>query len=160
MKVIRWLDENLEEFMMIILLVLIALIMMAQVIMRYIFNSSMSWPEECCRYLWIVTTCFSLGYVVKRNNALKVEVVMEILAKPVRKVVEFLIDVCMTLLHAYMTYYSYESMLSIQASGQLSPAMRMPMWILYFFLMVGFLLGTIRYVEHLIRTGIGGKDAC
>ena len=160
MKMIRWLDENLEEFIMIILLILIACIMMAQVIMRYVFSSSMSWPEECCRYLWIATTCFSLGYVVKKDNALKVEVVMELLAKPVRRVVEFIIDVLMMVLHGYMAYHTFLSMVSMKAAGQLSPAMRMPMWILYFLLGVGFLLGTIRYAEHLIRKGKGGETAC
>lgn len=160
MKLIRWLDENLEEFVMIILLILIACIMMAQVVMRYVFASSMSWPEECCRYLWIATTCFSLGYVVKKDNALKVEVIMEFLAKPVRRAVETVINVLMMILHGYMAYHTFLAMETMRQTGQLSPAMRMSMWLLYLLLAGGFLLGTFRYAEHLIRQGKGGETTC
>lgn len=44
MKCIKWLDDNLEDFLMVLLLIGISVIMMLQVIMRYVFSSSMSWP--------------------------------------------------------------------------------------------------------------------
>lgn len=145
MKILKWLNKNLEGSLMIALLILISLTMMAQIIMRYIFHASMSWPEEACRYMWIASTCFSLGYVTKNNSALKVDVVMTILPKKISKFLGMIIDIFLLILHGYMTVYSFITMQMIIRSGQLSPAMRMPMWILYLILTVGFALGTFRY---------------
>ena len=46
MKILKWLDENLEAFICGCLLSVLSVIMMLQVIMRYIFSTPLSWPEE------------------------------------------------------------------------------------------------------------------
>lgn len=92
MKCIKWLDDNLEDFLMVLLLIGISVIMMLQVIMRYVFSSSMSWPEEACRYCWIVTTCLSIGYCTKKKCALRVEVLLDLLPGIGKKIVNLLID--------------------------------------------------------------------
>jgi len=43
MRVLRWFDKHFEESLMMISLWAIVVIMGAQVIMRYIFSSSISW---------------------------------------------------------------------------------------------------------------------
>ena len=53
MKIIRWLDDNLEEALLIALLVTMTLLMGLQVFSRYILNASLSWSEELTRYLFI-----------------------------------------------------------------------------------------------------------
>lgn len=53
MKIIRWLDDNLEEALLIALLVMMTLLMGLQVFSRYILNASLSWSEELTRYLFI-----------------------------------------------------------------------------------------------------------
>lgn len=158
MKILKWLDKNMEGFCMIVLLVLISCIMMAQIVMRYVLHASMSWPEEACRYMWIASTCFSMGYVVKHNIALKVDVVMTILPQNIAGLFTKIIDAGLLLLHGYMTFYSYITMRAIIAARQLSPAMRMPMWILYLFLMTGFAFGTFRYGQVVYTEFKGGKS--
>ena len=45
-KALQWLDENLEEVLLVIALAAMAVIMGIQVIARYIFGASHSWSEE------------------------------------------------------------------------------------------------------------------
>ena len=52
-RFLKWLDEDLEETLLMILLVAISVVMMAQVVMRYFFRQSMSWPEEFCRFCFV-----------------------------------------------------------------------------------------------------------
>ena len=52
-KVIHWLDENLEECILILLLIGMTLIMGIQVFSRYVLGMSLSWSEELTRYLFI-----------------------------------------------------------------------------------------------------------
>ena len=44
-KFLKWLDEDLEESILMLLLIAISVVMMAQVVMRYCFRQSMSWPR-------------------------------------------------------------------------------------------------------------------
>lgn len=45
-KTLHWLDENLEEFALVILLIGMTLIMGIQVFCRYALGMSLSWSEE------------------------------------------------------------------------------------------------------------------
>ena len=65
MKVIRWLDDNLEEVMLIVLLICMVLAMGMQVAARYIFNRSLSWSEELTQYLFVWAAFISVSYCVK-----------------------------------------------------------------------------------------------
>ena len=54
-KILHWLDENLEEFILVIFLIAMTLIMGIQVFCRYVLGMSLSWSEELTRYLvWIL----------------------------------------------------------------------------------------------------------
>ena len=53
MRIVKWLDDNLEEFFMIILLITLTCVMMLQVVMRYVFKTPLSWAEEACRYCFV-----------------------------------------------------------------------------------------------------------
>jgi len=67
MKVLRWLDDHLEEYILAVLLVTISCVMMLQIIMRYIFNSSLPWPEELTRYCFVWSGFLGIGYSIKRE---------------------------------------------------------------------------------------------
>ena len=51
---LKWLDENLEEFLMVALLIAMTVIMGIQVFARYALGASLSWSEELTRYLFIL----------------------------------------------------------------------------------------------------------
>lgn len=50
-RVFHWLDENLEEFLLVIGLIAMTLIMGIQVFCRYVLGMSLSWSEELTRYI-------------------------------------------------------------------------------------------------------------
>ncbi len=60
-KTLSWLDNNLEEVILLVLLGALSLVMMVQVIMRYVFQSPMSWAEEFCRYCFVYSGLLSAG---------------------------------------------------------------------------------------------------
>ena len=55
MKVLKWLDNNLEQAILLILLCGMTLVMGAQIIARYAFSASLSWSEEITRYMFIIS---------------------------------------------------------------------------------------------------------
>ena len=57
-RVFHWLDENLEEFLLVIGLIAMTLIMGIQVFCRYVLGMSLSWSEELTRYIFHLVRFF------------------------------------------------------------------------------------------------------
>ena len=74
-KILHYLDEYLEEFLMVIFLIAMTLIMGIQVFSRYILGMSLSWSEEITRYLFIWSAFLSVSlytdFSTKRKIALE-----------------------------------------------------------------------------------------
>ena len=51
-KTLHWLDENLEEFLLVVMLAAMTLIMGIQIFSRYALGESLSWSEEVTRFLF------------------------------------------------------------------------------------------------------------
>ena len=151
MKVIRWLDDNLEEFLMVLLLFGIALVMILQVVTRYVFNYSMSWSDELVRY-FLVWSCFlSVSFCVKKRISIKIDSLLHAMperAKPWLRAVRHLIILifCILMIPFAVTYIR-----QAVASGATSAAMQIPMYYIQSAPLVGFLLLAVRSLQALIR---------
>lgn len=151
MKVTKWLDEHLEEVFLAVLLVIIAFVSLIQVIIRKVpWIPSLTWAEEFCRFCWIWSVFISLPYTIRMGNMLRVGVLLDLLPNAVRRTVNIIIDGIVMASMAMMAYYSVALVRDIKASGELSPAMLWPMWVIYSMMLIGFVLGTIRAVQQII----------
>ena len=65
-KILHWLDENLEEFILVIFLIAMTLSMGIQIFCRYVLGMSLSWSEELTRYLFIWCGFLSVSYCSKK----------------------------------------------------------------------------------------------
>src|SRR5690625_7550199 len=74
MSILRWLDKHLEEYILVILSIFTVVIIFSQVVLRYIFNSSLPWSEEIARYAFICLIYVGVSYGVKRQKHLSVDV--------------------------------------------------------------------------------------
>ncbi|MGE4276973.1 MAG: TRAP transporter small permease [Lawsonibacter sp.] len=154
-----WLDNDLEESILMVLLVAISVVMMAQVVMRYCFHQSMSWPEEFCRFCFVYSGFISIGYCVRRGKMLKVDILVGFFPMKMQKIVDILGQLVTLIFFAYMTYYAFLSTKASMAGGMKSPALELPLWILYASVFLGSSLGVIRQIEELIRLFFGRKAA-
>lgn len=65
-------------------------IMTAQVIARYVFNSSLIWAEELCRYILIWQTFLFIGMAYSRGELVAVDIIPDLLTPKVRFVLKLL----------------------------------------------------------------------
>ena len=72
-KVIHWLDEYFEEFLMVLFLAAMTIIMGIQVFSRYILGISLSWSEEITRYLFIWSAFLSVSLCTKKCISIKID---------------------------------------------------------------------------------------
>lgn len=152
MNALKWLDENFEKFILVILLTLMILIMGVQVVARYIFNSSLSWSEELTRYLFVWSAFLSLPYTIKTNIALKIDQLFTVLPEGVKKVLWVVGYVLMFVFFTFMFKNAFGVVQSSINSGQRSPALGLPMYLIQLSSLVGFGLAIIRTLQALILT--------
>lgn len=153
MSVIKWLNEHFEESIMILLLATISTVMMTQIVARTLF-SSMTWPEEFARYCYIWTVFLSLGYTIKKGNMLRVGLLMDLLPHKLRKSLEIVTNIIMLVLFIILFRYAIIYTAKIKLSGQSSPAMRIPMWIMYMSTVIGFGLASLRMLQEIVSNFI------
>ena len=150
MKIGKWLDEHLEETIMVALLVIISIVSLLQVIIRKIpWIPSLTWAEEFCRFCWIWSVFISLPYTIRIQNMLRVSVLVDLLPGKARKVVNIIVDIIVMGSMALLAYHSWFLVGNIKASSELSPAMLWPMWIIYSMMLIGFALATIRSIQQI-----------
>lgn len=151
MKAIKWLDDHFEESLLVILLVVIFSVSLIQVIIRNIpWLASLQWAEEFCRFCWIWSVFLSLPYTIRKSNMLRVSVLLDVLPGNLRKAINIVVDLIVTASMALLTVYSVLVFKGVLSSGEASPAMLWPMWIVYIVMLIGFALGAVRGLQQTI----------
>jgi TRAP-type C4-dicarboxylate transport system permease small subunit len=123
--------------------ILVATLM--QVIWRYVFNSPFMWTEELARDLGIWLVMLSVSVVLKEKRHLGFDIMPE-KWKPALD----LITNAAVLFFSISLFVSSIHFVQVSA-GRESPAIRMPLWILYSALPVGLALLLIFAVHGSIR---------
>ncbi|HPL99063.1 MAG TPA: TRAP transporter small permease, partial [Bacillota bacterium] len=75
---------------------------------------------------------------------------MDLLPQKLRKRIEIIVNVIMLVLFVILLRYSIIYTGKVKSSGQFSPAMHLPMWIMYMSTIIGFALAALRMVQEII----------
>lgn len=150
MKLCKFLDEYLELYLCIFLMSSMTVILFVQVVMRYVFQSSLSWSEELARYLFVWLIYLGISYGAKIRKHIKIDAALGLFPVGLRPYVVILGDLIFLCFSVYICYLSYGLVQKQIMIGQTSPAMRMPMWVLYTAPLVGFGLVALREVQTLL----------
>lgn len=149
MSFLKWLNNKLEETLMMIMLALICIIMGVSVISRYVLNDSLSWAEEICRYLFIWSAFLSASLCLKKRSSIKIDMLMVALPKPIQRLLLILGDLIMLVFFCYMLYGGWTVSVMMYTRNQTSPALLLPMWIVYGASVAGFSLSIVRLLQRL-----------
>ena len=158
LKGLRWLDDHFEECILFTIVWAIALISFIQIIMRYALGSSLSWPEELNRYLFVWFAYISLSYAVRYSCHTRIDI-FETLKPALKKPLSVVCDLGLVFFCLYLMRPGYTVVTQLLASGQTSSAMNLPMWIVYLSLFLGLILTLLRILEKYIKLALNRKSA-
>lgn len=158
MKFLKWIEENVEEFVMCILLIAMACIMFVQIICRFVFSNSLGWSEELTRYLFVWSTFLSISYCIRKNLSIRIDLIVESLPKTAKVIFYVIVDVVMLAVFAYLVQPAFTYLQRTIENHQLSTAMQIPMAIVYAAPLVGFVLSVIRAAQDIFLQ-VTGKTA-
>ena len=150
MKFLRLLNDKLEMSICIVLMSGMAILLAIQVFMRYVMSASLSWSEELARYMFIWLIYLGISYGAKIMKHIKIDASLGLFPVRIRPYIVIVGDVVFLLFSIYITYSAYTLVMRQIRFGQTSPAMGIPLWIVYAAPMVGFFLTAIREIQTII----------
>lgn len=150
MKIIRWFDRHIEELLLTIFSSIMVAVIFLQVVMRQ-FDNSLSWSEELARYCFIWLVYLGISYGVKKQRHIKVDVVLVMLKEKGKVLLNIISNVLFIVFSIFVIYYGYDIASKLLAFGQKSPALQIPMGLVYMATPIGMGLTLIRLIQNLLK---------
>ena len=100
----------------------------------------------------------SIGCTIRMKNILRVDLILEMLPKTIHKIAELVLDLVNVVLYAFLCKCSISVVQNVQVSGQTSPALEIPMYLIYMIIPVGFALASLRSVQKIYFDLTGKND--
>ncbi|WP_088105783.1 TRAP transporter small permease [Halalkalibacter urbisdiaboli] len=163
MKVFKWLDDHIEEVILVVLSIVMVSVIFLQVVMRYVFGSSLSWSEELARYSFIWIVYVGISYGVKKQRHIKVDLLLLAFKDKGRIILNIIANLLFLAFAIFVIRYGYDIASKLLAFGQRSPANQIPMGYIYMAAPVGMGLTALRLIQNLIKQfkallGKGGTE--
>ncbi len=129
---------------------LMCLAVLTTIVYRFILQEPMLWAEELSRYLMIVGIFVAMPVAIRDHVHLGVDMFIAKLPGRMHMIAKFISD-CITLA-AYIAICiaCYMFLERTLAGSQMSPAMHIPMAIMYGIIFFGFVTGTISQIMNMI----------
>ena len=147
-KVFRWLDDSLEETLMVITLILMTVIMGIQVFSRYALGAFLSWSEELTRYLFVWEGFLSVSYCTKKCISIKIEQFVAMFPRRGKAIFKLVNHTFELIFFFYLIPFAVKYLISAVESGQVSPACHIPMYYVQAAPLVSFVLVAIRIMQR------------
>ena len=132
------------------------LILLAQVIMRYVFSRPLTWSEEAARFIFVYVSFIGISYAYRQKGHIRMKVVVNLFPQAVRRGLEVLINLGTIALFCYMIPFSFR-FIGIQA-GVKATATHIPMSIVYTALPLGMALSCVRLLISSLRIVWGEEE--
>ena len=150
-KILRRLDEHLDEVLCGGFMATIAVVIFIQVIMRYVFHNSLSWSEELARYCFIWLIYLGAGYGARYIQHIKIEAALRMYPKAVRPYIVLLGDLLVLSLAVYIVISGVQLTELQLHYGKNSPALGISMAVVNAAPAVGFALVVVRQVQNIFK---------
>ena len=139
--------RKLGKIIISILFSLLVLVCFSQVIARYVFNSPLTWSEEMARYIHIWMILLTSHICIRKGTHLKLDFVTHSLPFKYKKPLKIIVNLLVVMFYLYiMTIYGWKIVI-VNFGHQISPAMRIPMYLVYLVLPIS---GLLMILENLI----------
>ena len=147
MKIIAWLDENFERFCCTTLYMIFAIVMIVNVIMRFVFENAIPWASDLVLYLFIWFVMFGISYCFKTKTHIAVTFVVDSLPKKYSRYVSIGTNVILFLFVLLLFYNSIILLNDRSVANKFGVLVRYPLWTMYFSLTISCALSLVRLAQ-------------
>lgn len=130
--------------------VVMVITVLMQVFMRYFLKNPLIWADELSRYALVFMTFIGTSVALRSNDLAKVELITDKLTGITKKVISSISNGLIVLLLGFLFYFSISLLMQNSVQTQFSPAMQLPMAVIYFSLPLGIGLTLLQAIFKLI----------
>lgn len=112
--------DHFEEIVLFIMMVIMVIVIFFQVIMRYVFNNSLSWSEELGRYIFIWLSWLGVSIGARKGGHIRIEMLADRLpfrSCQVLNIISDLIVLAICFVLVYNGVYLIDKLLMIKAKS-------------------------------------------
>lgn len=141
--------EKLEKMFLMITVAIMIVVIVYQVILRYVFSASNAWSEELARYLFIYDVMIAAAIATRKNSHLQIDAFINML-KPKTKAIYTMIATAVGIV--FLVFLLGYSMILCQAAADnISAGLKIPMSIPYACMPIGAFLMILTSVEVILK---------
>ncbi|WFA10001.1 TRAP transporter small permease [Tissierella sp. Yu-01] len=148
--------EIIEEWVLSISVIAMSVILVLGVIMRTL-NRSLTFTEELGTLTLIVVSFFGIGYCVRKNRHISMTIIFDMVPEKIKKASMIINSVVSCIVMVILFVLSLRYIMAVYKMGNVSAALRIPMWIYYISVPIGFIIAAIEYLRTFI-TNIKNKQ--
>ncbi|MEE4262979.1 MAG: TRAP transporter small permease [Desulfobacteraceae bacterium] len=123
----------------------------AAVISRYIFNSAITFTDELNMIFIVVVTYAGLSYAARNGRHIRMSAIYDSMPAKTRKVLMIVMASVTSAFMFLLSFYSYYYIVEVYESGRILPALGLPVFWIYLWAPVGFLLTGLQYAFTVVK---------
>ena len=143
--------SKLEAAILALGVLLMALNTVTNVVARFVFGSSIMFSGELNRILIIMITFAGIGYAARHGRHIRMSAIYDALPVGGRKVLMIFIALFTSVVMFFLFYYSLVYIVDMYSKGRVLPSLQLPIWIIYIWVPLGFLITGIQYLLTAIK---------
>lgn len=142
---------KIEEFIMAVGIILMAVNTIANVISRFIFNHSIIFAEELNSTFILLVTFAGMGYAARHGRHIRMSAIYDAMPEKTRKILMTIIVAVTAVFMLILAYYSVQYIYHVYSKGRVMPALGVPVYITYLWVPVGFFITGIQYALTAVK---------
>ncbi len=157
-KIIGTISHALDTFGSLVVLPLLALLVTADVVLRYVFNTPLSWGLEVSSHLLLLFFLLGLVQSFRAGDHITMELIAARIPRQGRRVIAVIQAALVVLIFYFILAKTFEEIPFLYSLPQLSPELKWPVWPIYVFIAVISALVILYVVGAAIAIIRGERD--
>ena len=155
--------DTVEAHLLVASLAFTTMLVFVQVVLRYVFNNSLSWSEELARYIFIWQIWLGTSVAMKEGEHITLDMLPTKLGDKGKLVLAVVTNLLMLAFCVWLAKNGWDLVASMMRRGNRSTALDIPMWIVYLSLPLSQLMIALRLVGRIAdnvraMTGVAAKQ--
>ena len=142
--------DRLEEIMITTFMATATLVTFAAVTMRYVGGTGISWAQELTIYLFIWMAKFGAAYGVRTGIHIGVDFVVNAARPSIKRLLIITAMSLGVIFTGVISYFGARWVIFIYGTGQISPDLEWPMWVIYLAIPFGSGLMCYRFIQAIL----------
>lgn len=144
---LRFVEDNVTA----IIVLFATLLLFVNVIMRYVFRNSFYWAEELIRYILIWISFIGAAIAFRNESHFGVDLIFRVKSAAFAKAVRLINDIGCFVFCGFVCYYGLKMVTFNMGTGQISPAMQIPLWQVYLIIPLSGFVSMFYIAANFIR---------